>query len=88
MRAFERRLADLEQASGPRRYFVAYPAEGRFILPGGDVTDADTFTRAVERAGRRAVVIKVDYSDDLPGMADDTPQRRGDAHRRDVDDPR
>lgn len=64
MHNLDKRLNALEQASGgDPRYFVVYPAERRFVLPGGVVTDSDTFTQAVERAGRRAVVIKVEYAE-------------------------
>ena len=59
-----RRIEALEHSSiGPQRYYIAYPEEGRFVLPGGRVVDSDTFTQAVERAGNRAVVIRVQYAD-------------------------
>lgn len=60
---YEKRLSALEQGGGAPRYFVVYPEEQRYVLPGGIVTDADTFAQAVERLGRRAVVIKVQYAD-------------------------
>lgn len=65
MNKLDKRLSALEQAGGgPARYFVVYPDEGRYVLPGGTVTDSDTFTQAVERAGNRAVVIKVVYANE------------------------
>lgn len=62
MRNLDKRLNALEQAAGNPAVFVYYADEGRYILPGGIVTDSDTFTQAVERAGRRATVIKVQYA--------------------------
>jgi hypothetical protein len=63
MHNLDKRLNALEQAGGEPRYFVYYTGEDRFVLPGGRVVDGDTFAAAVERAGRRAVVIKVQYAD-------------------------
>ncbi len=67
MANLESRLAALEQSSaGADQIFVIHPAHDRidaqrFVLPGGIVTDSDTYTQAVERAGKRAIVIKVVY---------------------------
>ncbi len=50
-----------EQPTYDRRHFVYYPEEGRYVLPGGEATDGDTFAEQVRRAGRRATVIRVEY---------------------------
>jgi hypothetical protein len=59
----DKRLNALEQAGGAPRYFVYYTGEDRFVLPGGRIVDSDTFATAVERAGRRAVIIRVQHAD-------------------------
>jgi hypothetical protein len=63
MRGFDKRLADLERATGSPRYYIAYSEpEPRFVLPGGVVVDGDAFAEAVER-DRNACVIRVQYGE-------------------------
>jgi hypothetical protein len=62
LRSLDHRIDALEQQVGEPRYFVAYPEEGRYVLPGGRVVDVDTFAMAVERT-RGAVVVRVEYEE-------------------------